>query len=117
MDDRTDVVLNILFLSALFVKRNRDGVRCQRIEGSTDIRLGTTGQANTKIWEAQSDQLLYKLEDSFTGRHYSDGVGTFVQGINDEINSGLLWELEYVLQALYKCIIIRLLAASIILRI
>jgi hypothetical protein len=61
----------------------------------------------------QSNQLLDKLKDSVTSRNYAGDVGVFIDGIKDEINWGLSWELEHEPQPLHKRIIIGLLGTGI----
>jgi len=49
IDNRLDVVLDVFFLSALVVERNR--TESQGLKNRFDIGLGSAGDADAEVWE------------------------------------------------------------------
>jgi len=105
LDNRGDIVVNILLLTVFVMKRN--DMRCQRVKSIKDIGLRAAGDAETKTSKIKLDKVLDEVEDTFAWRHYSGGIGTLVESIYDEINHRLFWELQHILQALDKRFVIR----------
>ena len=90
MDNKRDIVNDILPLAVLVMKRH--SMRCQRLESLFDIGLGTASYADAKIRMTRLDKVLYKVKDAIAWRYYSRGTGTLIEGIYDEIYRGLIGE-------------------------
>ena len=59
----------------------------------------------------QSDELFYEIKDHFTRRLYPGCIRRFVERIYNDVCRDLGWDLEDVLEALYKFAVTRLLRA------
>ena len=67
---RSDIVSDILLLSALVVKGDR--MRCEVTKGVLDVDLWTTSYADVKLWKVQPDELSQKAKDLLARGRNSD---------------------------------------------
>jgi hypothetical protein len=93
-------------------------MRCQRLQGASDVRLRTARDAYAYTWRVQGDEVLHQYEDPIAGGYYISGVGTFVDGrVDDNVNWWLPFDLKHAFRAFSKRIFIGLSRSSIVFRI
>ena len=95
IDHRFDIFSNILLLTTFVVKRDR--MRHEASKGVLNVDFWTTSHANVKTWKAEADELFQKGKDLFASGWNSRGIGTLVEGIQDEINWGLIRKSEHLI--------------------
>src|SRR6266849_4032674 len=61
IDNRPDVIHDIFLLSAFVMQGHAK--RCQRLEGTSYVELGSTRDANVQIWDAQANEIFDEMED------------------------------------------------------
>jgi hypothetical protein len=66
--------------------------RCQRIENSLNVDLGSTRDADMEVWDAQANKILDKIEDLFSWGWHARIVWTFIERINDDVDRALNWK-------------------------
>jgi hypothetical protein len=87
MNNRTDIIHDILLLSSLVMKRHAK--RCQRLENSLYVDLGSTCDTYVQFWKAQADEIVDKIEYLFSCGWKAGIVRTLVESIQNEINGAL----------------------------
>ena len=89
VDNVSNVVLDVLFLSAFIVQGN--GTECQRFDDSSDVDLRATGRTNVKFWQVKVDEFLHELKDLAARRWDPGRCWTFVERVQDNEYGGLSW--------------------------
>ena len=87
MNNRTDIFQDIFLLSTLIMEGHPES--CQRLECSLDVDLGSTRDTYVKVWEAQTNEVVDKIEDLFSWGWHARIVGTLVKRIDDDVNGTL----------------------------
>lgn len=74
-----------------------------------------SGRLVTQIHAFRS---FYKRDPGPVQRSFgkSECIGTLIEGIHDDINGRLAWQLEHLPQTFRKCMVTRLLRVSVVLR-
>jgi hypothetical protein len=98
VDDRSDIVGNILLLPELSLKGN--SLRCEWLKCFADVELWATCNTDTKIRKSKTDEVLYEIKDPFASGWDIGSVGTLIKGIDDKINWTLVRKGEHILEAL-----------------
>src|SRR6266853_1663370 len=60
--NKSDIICNVRFLSSLVMKREM--TRCQRFKNSSNVLLGSTGNANPQI-RVRMDEIFYQIQNLF----------------------------------------------------
>ena len=74
-------------------------MKCQWLESSLNVELGTAGDADMKMWEAKVSEVLYKRKDLSTRRRDTRRVWTLVESVQDDVNR-VVGNGEHVFEAL-----------------
>jgi hypothetical protein len=109
IDDRSDVVGNIILLPTFVLKGNC--LRRERLKRFADVDLWATCNTDTK---ARTDKVLYEIKDLFSRGWDIGRVGTLIKGIQDNINWALVWKGEHLLETLHQSFIARLMCAVVV---
>src|SRR6266849_3502513 len=97
MNDRTDIVHNVLDLSTLVVEGDTEG--CQGLEGSLYINFGPTRDTYMNVGKPEINEVLNKTKDLFSWSWHARIVWTLVESINNNVDRALSWVQEHLLQA------------------
>jgi hypothetical protein len=87
MNNRTNIIHDIFLLSTLIMERHAES--CQTPKSSLYIDLGSTCDTYVKVWEAQANEVISKIENLFSGGWQAGIVGTLVKCVHDEVNGAL----------------------------
>ena len=112
VDNRSDVVCNVLLLPAFVLKG--DCVRREWLECISDVDLRSTCDTDTKIRKSKADQVFYKIKNLVTCGWGIRCIRTFVKGIHDEVNLALMLEGEHLLEASGQSTVIGLTPAVVV---
>src|ERR1700733_13363488 len=97
MDDRTDIVHNVLGLSTLVVEGDTEG--CQGLERSLYIGFRATRNTYMYVARLEASEVLNKTKDLFSWSWHARIVWTLVESINNNVDRALSWEQKHLLQA------------------
>jgi hypothetical protein len=109
VDDRGDILDNVLLLSSFIMKGHLK--RRRGLQSSSDVDFGSTCDTYMKIWEGKFDELLHETEDQVPRRWQSKSVGTLVERVHNNVDRAVIGKRECVLQALYQHVISGLVCA------
>ena len=87
MNNRADIVHDIFLLSSLVMEGHPESR--QRPESGLYVNLGSTRDTYVKVWEAQANEIVDKIEDLFSWGWQARIVGTLVKRIHDDVNGTL----------------------------
>jgi len=90
MNDRTDIVHNVLDLSTLVVEGDTEG--CQGLEGSLYINFGPTRDTYMYVAKPEINKVLNKTKDLFSWSWHARIVRTLIESVNDNVDRALSWE-------------------------
>jgi hypothetical protein len=63
--------------------------RCQGLEGTLYVNLGSTRDANVQIWNVQANKILDKIENIFSCGRHAGIVGTLIESIYYDVDGDL----------------------------
>ena len=87
MHNRADIIQDIFLLANLVMEGHAK--RCQRLESSLYVDLGSTRDTDMQVGDAQANKVLEKFKDLFSCGWHAKTVGTLVESINDEVKGAL----------------------------
>ena len=115
VDDRLDIVHDVLLLPTLVVKGHP--TRGQRFEDISYVNFWATRDTYTKIWKTKLDEFLHELKHAFARRLNPGGVWRLIECVNNQVGRRLLRKCEHFFQAFGQNGITRLVLALVMSRI
>src|SRR5229473_4285547 len=88
VDNRPNIIHDILFLSALIVEGHFE--RGQRLEDISYVEFWSTSDTYTKGWNLKVDQLLHKSKNTVARGWNPRDVGTLVKGVHYQVDRALI---------------------------
>jgi len=79
-----------------------DMARCEGLENSSNVLLGSTGNANPQTW-LRTDEVFHQIQNLFAWGWNTRSIWTFIYSIDDDICWGLPLDVQYTLQTFDKC--------------
>src|SRR6266850_3048914 len=98
MNNRLDVADDVILLSFLVMKRNLE--RCQMLEHTSYVDLGTASYTPMHIRKFQINESFQQLKDLFARGRCPRDIGTLIESIDNDINLALFWQAQHVLHTL-----------------
>ena len=84
IDLEPDIASDIRLVTILVVKGNAE--RRQRFKTGTNVSLWLACETYMEIFQAERNKLLNKSENLRSGRSRARGIGTFINGIHDNVH-------------------------------
>ena len=101
IDNSSDVVVDVLLLSILFV--NRDRIRRYGLKRSSDVDLRSTRDTHVKIWKLEADKVLQEIEDLLAGGWNPRGIRAFIYRIQYDVDRTLVGQREHIFETCDHC--------------